>query len=324
MTQKKVLLIDADLIAYRNSAAGEERSIEVCHLPTGKEMPFKNKTAFQAFLKAKNFPYVEEDYIIVEVQKPIDIGKTLALIKNQINNLAGFCFADEIELYLGSGETFRHRLELPTPYKGARVDMIKPVHLEAAREYLIKHKDAQVVTGIETDDMLSIRAYEELAKGNIPVIGSIDKDTYQAQGCYVLNWTREPLNEELIPEIGTIYKDKNSYKGTGLKYLAYQTLAGDNADCYCGYDLSTVKYGPVKAIKALDKASTQVEILEVVKKEFQMLYPEPVTYYDCHGDEVTKDWKGMLEMYWKCAYMLRSRDDKGDFWEFEKGIQDAK
>jgi flagellar biosynthesis regulator FlaF len=69
----------------------------------------------------------------------------------------------------------------------------------------VKH-GAQLVKGIETDDMITIRAYEELAKGNYPIIVSADKDAQQSQGIEVLDFTQEVWKGKVIPQVGSLWK----------------------------------------------------------------------------------------------------------------------
>ena len=321
MPKKRIALFDGDILTYRCAAAGEERSITACHLKSGKEKDFKNTTEFKKYLKEKNYPFSPDDYIIYDVQKPNDPAIVMATIKRQVDKALGDLFADEMEMYLGAGETFRHRLALPKPYKGQRIDMIRPVHLEEARKF-VKHKyKAEVVSQVEADDWLSIRAYEELAKGNEPVIVSSDKDTYQSNGVRVYDWTVDNPQEFLVPLIGELnwvkYKSSGgTYKGSGLKFLAYQILAGDTADNYCGYDLSKVKYSAKKAVEALEGVKTPSDIQMVLEREYKLLYPSRFEYRDCHADDREADWEDMLKMYFKAAYMLRSRHDEGNIYEF--------
>jgi 5'-3' exonuclease len=192
----------------------------------------------------------------------------------------------------------------------------------------VKHK-AQLVKGIETDDMITIRAYEELAKGNYPIIASADKDAQQSQGVEVLNFGQEEWQGKVIPDVGSLWKvvigkgPATDIKGDGLKFLAFQTLAGDKADTYFGYKLSNAKYGPAKAFKALEAAKTEQEVLQILIDEFKRLYPQPFEYTDCHGVlHSDVDWFDMLQLYWSCAYMKRSIDDESSFIQFaaERGV----
>jgi hypothetical protein len=320
---ERILIIDADLIAYRYAAANETRSINAKHLKSGKEKVFKNRTELKTLLKEKGFEFNADAYSIQDVQTASSITFALRNVNGLIKRLTEHTWADKVELYLGSGKTFRHDLPLPVAYKNNRSDLLKPLQLQNVRRYMqVKHK-AVLIRHIEADDMLSIRAYEELAKGNYPIIVSADKDSQQSQGIEVLDFTKDDWQGNVIPVIGSLRKDKSDIKGDGLKFLAFQVLAGDKADTYKGYELSQVKYGPVKAMKALDSANTEQEILQVLISEFKLLYPDPFTYFDCHSVEHTEvDWFDMLQMYWQLAYMKRSIDDDSSFVRFasEKGI----
>jgi len=318
MPKQTILLTDGDIIAYRSAAAAEERSIEVTHIPTGKVKEFRTRTEFKKFLKDANFDYVKDDYLIMDVQKPQNVEYALRLINSQLKKIEGIAFADRHEIYIGEGETFRQKLALPVPYKGQRSSMLRPLHLDECKQYMRYKMNATVVTKVETDDMLSIRAYEELEAGNDPIIASIDKDTYQAQGCTMLNIGNDPVTVDKIPSLGSLRKHLNGYLGDGLMFLAYQTLAGDHADNYCGYELSDVQYGPAKAFKALVGCFDEEAVLTVLIEEYKRLYPVPVAYIDHLGDAQEKNWEDMLLMYWTCAYMLRSADDQGNFWTYAK------
>ena len=314
---KRILIIDGDLIAYRFAAAGEQRSICVKHIKSSKERIFKTRTAFKEFLAAKDYEYVPEDYTIEDIQTVGNKDFTLSTIQKFIDKMIEFTWADDFEVYLGSGKTHRHYLPLPTPYKGNRKDTLKPLLFEDTRNYLRKKYKAKVIGELEVDDVVTIRSYEELQEGNEPILASIDKDSQQSAGVEVLNYMKDPWELKMIPDVGILYKEKTTIKGDGLKFLAYQTLAGDDADGYCGYDLSQVKYGPTKAMKALENAQTEKEVLEILISEFKKLYPNEFTYTDCHGvEQVDVNWFDMLQLYWDCAYMKRAWDDNSSFVQF--------
>lgn len=316
---ERVLIVDGDLIAYRFAAAGEQRSVSVKHIKSDKERIFKNRTNFKEFLAEKNYEYKPEEYLIEDIQTVGSKDFTLGTIKKFLDRMKEEMWADRVEIYIGSGDTFRHRLALPTGYKSNRVDNLRPLLLDDTRHYLKVKYGTKVVppSGLEVDDVITIRSYEELEKGNNPILVSNDKDAQQSSGIQVLNWQKDPWEIKMIPTVGSLYKDKAVVKGDGLMFLALQTLAGDTADCYCGYDLSEVKYGPTKAMKALEKAQTEKEVLEILISEFKRLYPAPFTYTDCHGVvHMNADWFDMLQLYWTCAYMKRSWDDDSSFVQF--------
>ena len=322
---ERVLIIDGDLIAYRFAAAGEQRSVSVKHIKSDKERIFKNRTTFKEFLTEKNYEYIPEDYLIEDIQTVGSKDFTLGTIKKFLDRMKEETWADRFEIYIGSGDTFRHRLALPSGYKSNRAENLRPLLLDDTRHYLKVKYGAKVIPagGLEVDDVITIRSYEELAKGNDPILVSNDKDAQQSSGIQVLNWQKDPWEIKLIPTVGSLYKEKAVVKGDGLMFLALQTLSGDTADAYCGYDLSQVKYGPTKAMKALEGAKTEQEVLEILISEFKRLYPAEFSYTDCHGMEHTNvDWRDMLQMYWECAYMKRSWDDDSSFVQFagERGV----
>lgn len=320
---ERVLIVDADLIAYRYAAANEKRSIIAKHIKSNKEKVFKTRTDLKTFLKEKNIEFKPEDYEIEDVQSASSVQIALSNINGMLEALKEHTWADRVELYLGTGKTFRHRLALPTPYKDKRDETLKPLQLQDARKYMLTKHKAQLVKELEVDDVVTIRAYEEKALGNYPILVSVDKDAQQSQGIEVLNWDKDPWESKLIPDVGTLWKEKSVVKGDGLKFLALQTLAGDTADTYQGYYLSDVKYGPVKAMKALEKANTEKEVLEALISEYKRLYPVPFEYTDCHGVwHSSVDWFDMLQLFWTCAYMKRSFDDPSSFVQFaaERGV----
>ena len=321
---KRLLIVDGDLVAYRHAAAAETRTIIAKHLKSSREKEFKTRTELKKFLTEKNIEFKAEDYEITDHQHPVDISFAISTVNASIEKLLENTWCDELEIYIGSGKTFRHSLPLPSPYKDNREDMIKPVHLTAVRNHLKRKYKAKVVeNGMEVDDVVTIRAYECLQNDQEAVLASVDKDSYQCQGVSLYNWLAEEPKIELIPDIGHLRKVKSAVKGDGLMFLALQVLAGDTADTYKGYELSKISYGPAKAMKALQDCKTEQEIIRVLISEFKRLYPEPFEYTDCHGvfhEEV--DWFDMLTLYWTCAYMKRSWDDVSSFMQFamERGV----
>jgi hypothetical protein len=317
LAEKRILIIDADTIAYRNAAAMEVRSVDVTHLPSGRTKSFDNRTAFKDSLKAKNFEYIEKDYSIKDVQRAGSLDTVRKINRTMLEKLQEFTWADEVRCYVGSSaQTFRSKLELPSEYKGNRTTFMEPVHLRMSKYQFMKEFGAESYDGIECDDVVSIIAYQELAKGNYPIIVTNDKDANQSQGVQVLNWMNDPWNIHEIPDVGSLHKVKTAVKGDGLAFLAFQTLAGDPTDHYKPYELSNVYYGATNAMKALQECKTEQELLLKVISEYKRLYPEPLTYTAWNGATVESDWKHLLGLYWQCAYMKRSFHDQSNFWSF--------
>jgi 5'-3' exonuclease len=320
---KRLLIVDGDLVAYKHAAAAETRTIIAKHLKSGREKEFDTRTEFKKFLENKQMEFKPEDYEITDHQHPVDISFAISTANKSIEKLLESTWCDDLEIYIGGGETFRHKLPLPSPYKSNREDNIRPVHLTAVRNHLRRKYKAKVIdNGLEVDDVVTIRSYEALYNGQEAVLASVDKDSYQCQGINLFNWTVDNPKIELIPDVGTLYKVKSTVKGNGLKFLALQVLSGDAADTYKGYELSKIRYGPSYAMKALLDASTEKEIMQIMFSEFKRLYPDEFQYTDCHGQEHNATWKDMLNLYWKCAYMKRSWNDPSDVYDFmdERGI----
>lgn len=307
-----VLIVDADTICYRAAAATEGRSIEVTHLPTGKVKVFKNRTELKTLLKSKGRLEAIDDYLIIDQQEPEPIENCLSLVKRQVNNLIEFTWCDSNRLYLGKGKNFRHKLALPKAYKGNRLDMIRPVHLDEARNYLVKHWGATVVEGREADDQVVIEVYKELDRGNRPILAVAEKDLYQCEGVEILNYTEPSWSLHKIDSLGHLREEGKGIKGEGLLFLCYQWCCSDPSDNYCAYDLSNVKFGPKKAYNLLKDCKTEAEVLIAVKEQFKKFYPEPFEYTDHTGESMTSNWFDMMQMYYTCCRMQRYEDDPLD------------
>lgn len=324
--KKTTLLVDGDIIAYRASAAAEKKSVKVIH-KSGQSKVFKTRTEFKKFLEGRNQKERIVEYEFEDIVEADPVEFALNTVKVMLSKLDNITFADNREVYLSGKENFRTNLLLPTKYKASRDDTVRPTHLNAAKEYLLDHQDAIRAVKLEADDILSVRAYEEIEKGNIAIIGSNDKDTYQAEGVFVFDFTKE--NPELfeVPVVGELRKVKTQYKGEGLKFFAFQLLAGDKADDYCPYYLarerSGVVYGEASAYKDIADLDFQDEILSKVIERYKEWYPQPFDYTAWDGTEVKgATWETMLDLYFRCAYMKRSWTDPSNWKQFfaERGV----
>jgi hypothetical protein len=311
----RVAIVDGDTLSYRSAAASEKRSVIVKHLKSGREKEFKNRTEFVEFLKEKGIEYKKELYSITDKQEPEPESHCCQMISLQVKKIGAFLNADHVEIYIGGENNFREKLELPSKYKGNRADMLRPILLDSAKTYVMKQYAGGLVTGMEADDMLHIRAYELLRSGHEPILCSQDKDARQGVGLTIYNWTLDNPVLESIPVFGDLRfnKAKNKVEGEGLKWLGYQLLFGDPTDNYKPCELSKTRFGAISAYNLLKDTKTVDELFSVVEKQYKDWYPSPVKYLTWNGEEVSKDWKGILDMYFKCAYMLRQYDDETTF-----------
>jgi len=311
----RVAIIDGDTLSYRSAAASEERTVVVKHLRTGREKEFKNRTEFKEFLKSKGFEYVESDYTISDKQVADPEEYCYHSVKIQVDKIVKAVDAELVEVYVGGEGNFREKLELPHKYKGHRSDTIRPLLLDKTKFYVLNKYTGGLVTGYEADDHLHIRGYELLNSGHDPILCSQDKDARQAVNLKLYNWTLDNAKIESIPVFGELRYDsiKKKIVGEGLKWLCFQVVLGDSTDNYRPTDLCNAKFGQQSAFKLLKDTKTVDELFSAVEKQYQKWYPRPVTYTTWDGNTVTKDWKGLLDMYFSCAYMLREVNDQTTF-----------
>lgn len=310
---KRILLIDGDQIAYICAAAAEERFIKVTHQPTGIIKTFKSRRAFKKAMEERK-KTITEDYSIEDVQEAESTSFCLKVIKQKITNLVRDTAADEHYIYSQEEDNFRLKLPLPgIQYKGNRTNSIRPLLLPEAKEYLQRVHKSIKSYGHETDDSLIIRAYEELAKGNEPILANFDKDAYQAEGVRIYNFKQENPEVFLVPELGELqFIDPNTVKGSGIKFLCVQWLYGDSTDGFCPYDLTSARFGAKAVYNLIKDLDTPKACLEAVIKKYKEWYPEPFEYKAWDGEVIKADWKFLLDMYFKCCWMKRRMDDPSD------------
>jgi hypothetical protein len=318
---KTELFIDGDLITFIIAAAAEKREVEVKHVPSGKTKLFKTRTEFKKHMQASE-KEITEDYVFRDIQKPDKLENVFNAIKYKITNIVDFVEADTYEVFTGGKDNFRDELPLPSKYKGQRENTLRPVHLKAALGYVADIYNSKPIKGHETDDELNICAYAALARGNKAVIATIDKDAYQAEGVHIFNFDKDPLTVELITSLGELRLQgtNKTVKGQGLKFFCYQLLYGDDSDNYSPYELkkNEGKFGSMSAYKLLVDLETEVDCLKKVIETYKKWYPEEFEYRCWQGKLHKADWKSMLSLYFKCAYMKRTKDDPSDVVEFFK------
>ena len=303
---KRVLILDGDTIAFRCSAVGEQRSIIVTHTPTGIQKSFKHRTAFQEHMNSRG-KVITEDYSVSDYQEPEPIEFVLSTIKNHIKRVIEEVKPDEVKIFTGEVDNFRTKLALPKKYKGQRTG-IRPVHLNAAKEYIAKKYKAPSAIGYEVDDACSIAAYDAIRRGDQAMMYFYEKDQYQLDGVTLVH-DGDTFKYEVVPELGELRIDKSAVKGLGLKFLAYQWVCSDVVDNYCAYDLSSTRFGPKTAYELLKDCKSVQEVLIAVKRQFQTFYPDSFEYTAWDGVKYEADWLSMLKMYYKACRMMRTQGD---------------
>lgn len=197
-----------------------------------------------------------------------------------------------------SGTKSKERDDLERKYQEGRDKIERPFHYEFVKSYIesldwIKyHKQ-----GYEADSAIITKA-EKL--GEQGLISSIDKDMRQAENTWFLNMHRNYRDKiEWLDSLGEVGEVKD--KGSGFKFVCYQTAAGDCADGYLGLPM----FGHAAAKKVLDSCASKSECLEALLKLYEEVYGKEHTYSTWKGDVVTKSFSEMLDMHFNLAWQER-------------------
>lgn len=306
MTNKIIAAMDCDEISYMVAAACETRTIKVTNTTNGECGNFKHRTELKKFLSGLDVP--EGFFTIEDVQTTDELPNALHSVKMVISSYEGACRSDITELYISGKGNFRDALPLPTKYKSARADNLKPLLLDEIRKYLIEKRGAVVVNGMETDDKICERMWEGYKSGQKIIGCTRDKDA-----CSNMGWlyNRDKMTEpEFIDGLGNLYIDgKNKVRGQGRKFGYLQWIIGDPTDSYNPSEVAKVKYGEKSGYKLLEPLQTDKECIQAIYDLYKTWYPAEVKYTDWQGNEVVTDAIGMMQMYMDCYRMRRSKDD---------------
>ena len=317
-----VLLIDGDVLAYRAAAVAEKREVQVITKSSGIVELFKNRTEFKDLLKSKDILFTEEDYEITDKVEALNVSIATGIMKRQIQELKDKFFADSVQVFVSGKDNFRDSLPLPKKYKGNRASMLRPVHLRDAKLYMVHNHGAKICNGAEADDFVIIHGYQELAKGNIPIVITVDKDANAYSGLSVYDFTQESPEIILLPDFGSLWDTGKKIAGNGFIWFCYQWVYGDRGDFYMPCDLAKAQLGEKAAFKLLKDCITKTEALEKVVQKYKEWYPKEFEYTAWDGALVKANHKFMLQLYYGCAKMKKTQDDPLDAKEFlrEHGI----
>jgi hypothetical protein len=322
------LVFDYDPILYTAGSVGEERSIRVVHRVSGDEYDFSTRTAFWGHFKkkaggwlaeynaAKTIQRLPDEFDITDVQTPEPINNCLHTMKQMITGIKESVGASSYYGYSGKGKTFREDIATVMQYKGNRVGMLRPIHLDELKSYLVKHHACKIVEHIEADDACSIDsfdAYQKWKKSNSDkdklVLAYVDKDYWQCAG-HLYN-TNQCNGVDSYEGFGWLnLNEKGDVKGRGRMWLYQQVLSGDVADNYCANSGSDMKWGEKSAYKLLSQAENDKQAWTALVKGYKLLYPAPKVITGWRGNEITVDYLSMLQENMSLAFMLRRRDDK--------------
>lgn len=165
------------------------------------------------------YPLVDSDYLAYRIgfavgeDEPVEYA--LSTVKHAVNNIWD-AFGVKGELFLTGKGNYRELVASIQEYKGNRIQE-KPFYYQDIRDYLVSVHKAQVVTGMEADDMVGIRQYAKKDKSTC-IVGQ-DKDLKCIPGHHY-----DPVKEEYfymtLPEANY--------------WFWFQVLTGDRVDNILG------------------------------------------------------------------------------------------
>lgn len=317
MSKQYTAIIDLDYVKYACSAIGEKRSIIVTHKASGREKEFKTRTEFYGRNKAKSggwlgevnskrdSPFLLDEFDIVDLQTPEPVENALHSAKTQVENALAALGTKKYKAFLGKGDSFRVELSTLLKYKDNRVDMMRPLHLEAVTDYLERKFNAEIVELIEADDRCVMEAYNQ---PNNVVLG-LDKD-YFGQPVKFFNVNK--MDEGVVDcnNLGKLWlNDKGEVRGVGRVHLYWQICSNDTSDNYAANCFSDVRWAGKSAYKALVGCETDQEAWQKMKEVFIHLYPEKKLVQGWRGDEFEINWSYVLNECFNMARMLRFEGD---------------
>lgn len=324
------LVFDFDPILYTAGSVGETRSIKVVHRESGDEYAFANRTAFWGHWKkraggwlaeynaTRKNPRLPDEFDVVDVQEPEPIANCIHTIKQMITSHVEGVGASSYYGYSGRGKVFREDVSTVLKYKGNREGMLRPIHLEELKDYLVKHHRCEIVTGIEADDACSIDSYDAYQKWKKTrsdddklVLAYVDKDYLQCAGHL---WDTNKMDGiDSYDGFGKLYlNEKGDVKGRGRMWLYQQVLNGDSSDNYFANSASTMKWAEKSAYALLKDCKNDKEAFEAMVAGYKTLYPQPKKIIGWRGDEIEIDWLYMLQENFTLAKMLRWKGDSVD------------
>jgi hypothetical protein len=354
---------DADTMIWKACANMENKYIKVTHKDEGWTEEFSNVSTFRglgsgikekSWLGLKNMdrgleglpPWKLEDFEIencaklkYEFDKAVEQAKVQ--IYTKIKNIKEQFRVNNIKLHTGSGDCFRHELDLVRPYKGER-SPDRPLLLKTIREWVAKdlpHESTR--EGFEADDRCEHMGYlgylnwlktgkfshltlssDKDAKSNAPKL-LIDPDTYTGENNPLKGKYKFPQallikdSSKDVGEIAIIQKEKSvDYKFYGFVGLLWQAFcSGDGADNYnCLTHLKqNLNFGDESAYKLLKPCKTAKEALQATLDKFFELLPYGVQYVSHKGEALDVDTMTYMNTYFLVAYMTRSYEDNMDF-----------
>ena len=306
----RVVVVDADDVAYRIAAACDKRSVVAT--VRGEKLEFDNKTKLKKFCEDVYFDFDTLEYENKVVSE--DISFCLNTVKHTIKNMYRDINATHVIFFLGGSDNFRLKLPLPIKYKSNRKSSRKPTHLKAIREYLNKYYQTYIIKDVEADDCcVGITQHIINNTDAYAISYQRDKDFLQAltKNRYYHSVTGEIT--ELSGGLGKLYLEGNNVKGQGLSWLLLQTMLGDATDGYSPKQFFNVRYADKSYYRQFKDYDNEKDLLLAWVEQWKSLLPEVIEYTTWEGVDVKCDWLELANLFFKPPYMLMHPNDTTTF-----------
>lgn len=308
--EHRVVIVDADMLVYRTSAAVETRSVKA--VVKGKEVEFPTRTLLKEYCAKVGVDY--KDLEVTDHHENEHISTCLSTLKKSVRNIYRELNATHVIFLLGGSNNFRLDLPLPTQYKASRKEMRKPDYLKDCRAFLNKHYDTFIVTELEADDLT--QGLTEHIINNTDAWGcgySVDKDyrTAMKKNRYYNPVTKELV--ELSGGLGSLSISKNKIVGDGLQFLMYQCFSGDPSDNFSPKQFFNTRFGDKSYFTHFKGCANEKELLETWVAKWKELLPESIEFVDWQGNKQKHDWLSLANLYMRCPMMLMHPEDATTF-----------
>jgi len=227
--------IDGDIVCYAVSSACDGKRYRY------KGQVFDSKVQLNKILKADGV----DDSAIETFYEPEPWDKVAKSTMSYIENIIEKVGID-YKVHLTGKSNFRYQVATIQPYKGNRVSIQKPVHLDAIRQFLVDNYDASVSVGMEADDTIGLDH-----RPGVDIVATLDKDLNCIPGSHY-NWM-----EDRLYEVSEQEADAAFYR---------QVITGDTTDNILGlYGLGA----KAKVLDYINICDTEEEMFNLVAKEYQ-------------------------------------------------------
>jgi len=175
---KRLAVIDGDEIVYKAAFSAQRTEWYIKFSEDNIQGPFSSKKLAAEWIGDKE---VEDVYpqVVPESEKV-----ALSRLDSILRNIYGRTDEDDHRIYLTGKGNFRFEVATLIPYKGNRVNSVKPVHHALLTEAMTDIHYAITVDGMEADDAMSITSWQhQLNDTNWEVIiATQDKDLNMVPG----------------------------------------------------------------------------------------------------------------------------------------------